>query len=44
MIKKKQEVMNMTKSINILDKDYVQWIKDLSGRYRQSRLNGQKST
>ena len=38
MIKKKQEVMNMTKSINILDKDYVQWIKDLSGRYRQSQI------
>ena len=28
----------MSKSINILDKDYIQWIKDLSSRYRRSQL------
>lgn len=28
----------MSKSINILDKDYVQWIKDLSSRYRRSQI------
>jgi len=28
----------MSKSINILDKDYAQWIQDLSRRYRQSQL------
>ena len=30
--------MNMSKSINILDKDYIQWIKDLSSRYRRSQI------
>ena len=30
--------MNMSKSINILDKDYLQWIKDLSSRYRRSQI------
>lgn len=25
----------MSKSIGILDKDYAQWVEDLSGRYRQ---------
>lgn len=29
---------DMSKSINILDKDYVQWIKDLSSRYRRSQI------
>ena len=24
--------------INILDKDYIQWIKDLSSRYRRSQI------
>jgi len=28
----------MSKSINILDKDYIQWIKDLSSRYRRSQI------
>lgn len=28
----------MEKSINILDKDYVQWVKELSLRYRQSQI------
>ena len=30
--------MNTGKSINILDKDYIQWIKDLSIRYRRSQI------
>ena len=29
---------DMSKSINILDKDYVQWIKELSSRYRRSQI------
>ena len=28
----------MSKSINILDKDYFQWIKELSSRYRRSQI------
>ena len=28
----------MNKSTSILDKDYVQWVKDLSSRYRQSQI------
>ena len=28
----------MNKSINILDKEYLQWVKDLCGRYRQSPI------
>lgn len=28
----------MSKSISILDKDYVQWIKELSSRYRRSQI------
>ena len=28
----------MSKSINILDKDYIQWIKELSSRYRKSQI------
>ena len=28
----------MSKSINILDKDYVQWIKELSSLYRRSQI------
>lgn len=28
----------MSKSINILDKEYVQWVKSLVERYRQSQL------
>lgn len=28
----------MSESINILDKDYIQWIKDLSSRYRRSQI------
>ena len=28
----------MSKSINILDKEYLQWVKDLCGRYRQSQI------
>ena len=28
----------MNKSINILDKEYLQWVKDLCGRYRQSQI------
>lgn len=28
----------MTKSINLLDKDYLQWVKELSSRYRQSQI------
>lgn len=30
--------MNTDKSINILDKDYFQWIKTLSSRYRSSQI------
>lgn len=30
--------MNTDKSINILDKDYIQWIKDLSNRYHRSQI------
>lgn len=28
----------MSKSINILDKDYLQWVKELTTRYRQSQI------
>ena len=28
----------MSKSINILDTDYIQWIKELSLRYRRSQI------
>ena len=28
----------MIRSINILDKDYLQWVQDLCKRYRQSQL------
>ena len=28
----------MSKSINILDKDYAQWLQDLCKRYRQSQI------
>ena len=28
----------MGKSINILDKDYIQWIKELSNHYRKSQI------
>ena len=28
----------MNKPINILDKDYLQWIKELCKRYRQSQI------
>ena len=28
----------MSKSINILDKDYIQWVKELSSRYRRSQI------
>jgi hypothetical protein len=28
----------MSKSISILDKDYLQWVKELSARYRQSQI------
>ena len=28
----------MSKSIGILDKDYLQWVKELSIRYRQSQI------
>ena len=28
----------MSKSINILDKDYIQWVKTLSSRYRRSQI------
>jgi len=28
----------MSKSINILDKDYTQWVQDLSKRFRQSQI------
>ena len=28
----------MSKSINILDKEYTQWIKELSSRYRKSQI------
>lgn len=28
----------MSKSISILDKDYLQWVKELSSRYRQSQI------
>ncbi len=30
--------ITMSKSINILDKEYLQWVKDLCGRYRQSQI------
>jgi len=30
--------MNTDKSVNILDKDYIQWIKDLSNRYHRSQI------
>lgn len=30
--------MNTDKSINILDKDYTQWLKALSSRYRSSQI------
>lgn len=28
----------MSKSISILDKDYIQWVKELSSRYRRSQI------
>ena len=28
----------MNKPINILDKDYLQWVSELSKRYRQSQV------
>lgn len=28
----------MSKSISILDKDYLQWVKELTGRYQQSQI------
>jgi hypothetical protein len=28
----------MSKSISILDQDYIQWIKELSSRYRRSQI------
>lgn len=28
----------MSKSISILDPDYLQWVKELSARYRQSQI------
>ena len=28
----------MSKSINILDEDYLQWVQDLCKRYRQSQI------
>ena len=28
----------MNKSISILDKDYLQWVKELTTRYRQSQI------
>ena len=28
----------MSKSISILDQDYILWIKDLSSRYRRSQI------
>ncbi|MBR6637119.1 MAG: DUF1016 domain-containing protein, partial [Phascolarctobacterium sp.] len=28
----------MSKSINILDKDYQQWVQELCKRYRQSQI------
>ena len=28
----------MNKPINILDKDYLQWVKELCKRYRQSQI------
>lgn len=28
----------MSKSINILDEDYLQWVQDLCNRYRQSQI------
>ena len=28
----------MSKSINTLDKDYLQWIKELGSRYRRSQI------
>ena len=31
-------LLAMSKSINILDKDYTQWIKELGSRYRQSQI------
>ena len=29
---------DMNKPISILDKDYLQWVKELSKRYRQSQI------
>ena len=34
----KNEGKNMSKSISILDKDYLQWVKELSIRYRQGQI------
>jgi hypothetical protein len=28
----------MRKPISIIDKDYTQWVKELSSRYRQSQI------
>lgn len=36
--KKERNDKYMSKSINILDKDYVQWVKSLVERYRQSQI------
>ena len=33
-----QKVCKMSKSISILDKDYIQWIRELSSRYRRSQI------
>ena len=33
-----QKSDKMSKSISILDKDYIQWIKELSSRYRRSQI------
>ena len=30
--------MSMSKSISILDQDYIQWIKELSSRYHRSQI------
>lgn len=32
----------MVKPINILDKDYSQWLKDLSSRYRRSQIKANR--
>lgn len=32
------DLTNMSKSITIIDKDYIQWIKNLSSRYRRSQI------